>query len=79
MRLYHIPFSPNIYKNAAAANANESIFVYMNTADNPLEITLTLTCFTNHMNIDTVNVTRSGALYTSADFAAVTPLAIFGL
>ena len=79
IRLYHIPFSPNTYKNATAAKVNESILLYTKAPDKPLEITAVSTFPINHMKRDTMIVTSKGVEYTKASLSEDVPLAIFGL
>ena len=79
IRLYHIPFSPNTYKNATAARVNESILLYIKAPDKPLEITSVSTCPINHMKRDASIVIISGVQYTKVALSAAAPLAILGL
>ena len=79
IRLYHIPFSPNTYKNATAARVNESILLYTKTPDKPLEITAVSTCPINHIKRDTKIVTIKGVQYIKVALSEDAPLAILGL
>ena len=78
IRLYHIPFSPKIYRKDIEARVKEIILVYTRDDDNPLAITDVSTCPTNQINSETTIVTIRGRQYTKAALMEAAPRAMFG-